>query len=470
MSKNLLYENVASKIESQIKRGVLLAGDRVPSVRVMSETEGVSRSTIVQAYIHLENLGLIEARPQSGFFVKPLAVDEIATIDVKKCKTSAVEVTIPSIVSSVFASTRDKSNVLLGAACPDPQLLPTLKLNRISHKLIRENPDHTAEYGFPPGHEKLRKQIAKLSAKAGIKTAYDQIITTTGAMEALVLALRVCTKPGDSVMIESPTYYGTLLAIEKLGLKAVEVPCSANDGLDLTEVERVLKNQKIDAGLFVVNFSNPMGSVMSDTNKQKLVELFSKNQIPLIEDDIYGDLQFNGPRPKALKSFDNDGWVITCSSFSKTLAPGLHVGWIIPSSRFYEQVENAKFTLTVSTPNLPQMIIAEYLSSGSYDRHIRQLRKLFYLQTQKMIQSICQHFPKETKVSHPKGGFVLWVELPPKVDSVNLHLKALENKICISPGVIFSARGQYKNFIRINCGLMWSKQIEKAIQTLGQLM
>jgi DNA-binding transcriptional MocR family regulator len=287
-------------------------------------------------------------------------------------------------------------------------------------------------------------------------------------MEALNLCLRAVAKPGDIIAIESPAFYGTLQVIESLGMRALEIATDPRDGIMLGALDSALRRQKVKACLFVTNFSNPLGSCMPDGRKKELVELLARREIPLIEDDIYGDLYFGDARPRAAKAYDKKGLVLLCSSFSKTLAPGYRVGWTAPG-RFKPRVESLKFTSSMANATAPQMAIADFLQSGGYDRYLRKMRRILMTQVQQMSAAVGKYFPDGTKVTRPQGGYVLWVELPRSIDSIELYRRALERKISIAPGPIFSPKQRYKNFIRVSCGLPWSEKIDGAVRTLGEL-
>jgi DNA-binding transcriptional MocR family regulator len=468
LGDDLLYEQVAGRIEQMIEKGVLRAGEKIPSVRSMSRQQNVSMSTAFQAYFLLESKGLIESRPRSGFFVRLANKDLPPQPNRTNPPLIAKNVNIDEMVAEVFEAARHPDIVPLGAACPSPAILPVNKLNRITIAILRDYPEHTTEYEFPPGNELLRRRIAQRSFTWGGNLSANDIVITSGCMEALNLCLRAVAKPGDTIVLESPTYYGILQTIQSLGMRALEVATTPNEGLCLEALEKALNNNDIKACLVVTNFNNPMGSCMPTENKKKLVEMLGKRNIPLIEDDLYGELHFGCSRPQNAKAFDKKGLVLLCSSFSKSLAPGYRVGWVVPG-KFKTKVERLKSMTTIATSTLPQMVIAEFLKNGSYERHLNQLRKAFCEQMQATLKAICKYFPEGTKVTRPTGGFVLWVELPKQVDALELHNRALEKKISIAPGPIFSATRKYNNFIRISCGNPWSKEIEVALIELGRL-
>jgi DNA-binding transcriptional MocR family regulator len=467
-SGGYLYEEVVNKIAGMIGQGVLRPGERIPSIRKVSTQLDVSISTVLQAYLRLESRGLIEARPQSGFYVKFRTERLPPEPKVSTPSTAATAVGVGELVSKVLEAARDPEIVPLGAATPSPELLPVRQLNRMMASIGRRRGAIAINYDLPPGNEALRRQIARRSLDWGCHLSLEDIVTTCGGMEALNLCLRAVAKPGDTIVIESPTYYGVLQVIESLGMKALEIATHPREGVDLAALEYAIKRNKVSACIMIPNFNNPLGSCMADKNKKSLVGMLARHRIPLIEDDIYGDLYFGSSRPKTAKAFDREGLVLLCSSFSKNLAPGYRVGWTAPG-RFKTQVERLKFMNTLATATLPQMAIAQFLESGGYDHHLRRLRKSLALQVDRVSLAISRCFPEGTRVTRPLGGFVLWVELPKSVNSVELHGKALREKISIVPGAIFSPKQKYQNFIRLSCGQPWSDRLEHALITLGRL-
>jgi len=462
----LLYEQVAEKIGGLIRDGVLRPGDRLPSLRRTSLQQDVSLTTAAQAYITLENTGLIEARPKSGFFVRFQSM--LPEPGLSRPSASAVLSGSSDIVSRVFTAAMNPKIIPLGAAYPGADLLPVKKLHRTLAAISRSAGKSAISYDMPPGCEPLRREIARRSLDWGTTLPMDEIVTTCGGMEAIVLCLRAVTRPGDVVAVESPTYFGILQAIESLGLKILEIPTHPRDGMDPDALEKALKAHKVAACLAMPNFNNPLGSLMPEAGKERIVSMLAKKEIPLIEDDLNGDLYHGNERPHVARALDKKGLVMLCSSFSKTLAPGYRVGWAA-AGRFHEKVKKLKFTNTLATATLPQLAIAEFLKNGGYDHHLRSLRRMYASQVQRMSRAVAEHFPAGTRITRPAGGFVLWIELPKQVDSLNLHDRALAQNISIAPGPMFSAKNHFRNFVRISCGNPWSGRIEQSIATLGSL-
>ena len=471
-----LYEALAQRIGSLIEHGTLRAGDRVPSVRRVSRQESVSIATAVQAYRVLENRGLIEARPQSGYYVRPRAWQPPAEPGISRPTSRSTKVNVAELVMRVMyspmvqqAQTRPGELCAnFGNARPNPELLPTTALNRCLASVARRHAAAANQCPFPQGEPRLRAEIARRAMDAGCSLSPDDIVVTSGCQEAIYLCLRAVTKPGDTVAIEAPSYFGFLQLIESLGLKACEVPTFPREGVCLDELEKRLDSCRVKACLFTLNYNNPLGSCMPDWKKAALVEMLARRDIPLIEDDVFGDITFQKERPKVAKAFDREGLVLTCDSFGKTLAPGYRVGWVAPG-RYLDRVRELKFITSAGTATLPQLAIADFLADGGYDHHLRKIRRAYSAQLEQFGEAVARFFPAGTKVTRPNGGWVLWVELAPKVDSLELVELALAERITVAPGPVFSATQGFRNFIRLSCGSPWTAHTENALVRLGQL-
>jgi len=464
-----LYLQVAVGIEKMIADDVLKIGDKLPSVRMLSEEYGISMGTAFQAYYHLEGKGLIESRPKSGYYVRfnhrrfPEMPKQIRPEPISH------DVSVKEMISSIYMDIAAPDVINFALAVPDISLLPAAKLNKSVVHALRNSKDHCINYEHTQGNLELRKQIARLAFNWGGKVQPEEVIVTTGCLEAITICLRAVTKPGDTVAVECPTYFGIYQAAESLGLKVVEITSCSINGIELDCVEKAIENYSIKACIVVPNFNNPLGSCMPDENKKKLVDIITKHNIPLIEDDIYGEMYFGKSRPKTCKYFDKKGLVMHCSSLSKSLAPGYRIGWTIPG-KFFEDVRQMKRGLNISSPSLTQAAVAHFLKIGRYEYHLKNLRKALHTQCLRYMQAIIEHFPADTKISRPHGGFVLWLQLNKKINSFKLRAEAMKHNISIVPGRIFSANCNYTHFIRISFGKPWSEDVDYGLMMLGRLI
>jgi DNA-binding transcriptional MocR family regulator len=462
------YAAIASRFARAIEQGTLAPGERLPSVRRLRMDEGVSASTVLQALAQLETSGLIEARPRSGYFVKARSLLPVPRPSTPPAKRASSLDGVSALVAHVYQAAGDPALVHLGSATTSPDLLPTHGLARAMGAVARRSRTGGVEYAYPPGLRSLRRHIALRAVAAGCTLSEDDVVVTSGATEAVQLALLAVASRGSTVAVESPAYYGTLLALEASGLRVLEIPCHPDTGMDLDELEQRLERYRVAAVLAVPTFSNPLGSCMPDAAKARLVRVLSQRSIPLIEDDVFGDLAFGPSRPRPAKAFDTDGTVMYCGSFSKTLAPGFRVGWVAPG-RWRERVELLKFATSVATSTLPQHALAHFLAEGGYDRHLRTLRARLEQSVARIAGAVAASFPPGTCVSRPRGGCFLWVELPPSVDALQLYGRARDAGVVISPGQIFSAAHTHANCIRLSCGGAWSERVEGAVRLVGRL-
>ncbi|MBI4563074.1 MAG: PLP-dependent aminotransferase family protein [Planctomycetes bacterium] len=449
-----------------IEKGVYPAGRRLPSVRALSRRMRVSINTILGAYRWLEIRGFVEARPKSGHFVRarPQGPRPIPA----SLRENPVPVAVHKLIQEIVRNSSVPRLIPLGMAMVDPRLLPLARLNRILSSVARRMPELAHSYADPAGYEPLRTQIARLAADAGAEFGPDEIVVTSGAQEALHLALEVVCRPNDAVAVEVPVYYGVLQAIESLGLRAIEIPADALDGMNLDALRAVLKQYRPRAVVAMPTSHNPLGITMPESKKRELARILAHERVPLIEDDAASGLHFGPVRPSPAKAFDSQGLVMYCSSISKVLSPGLRVGWIA-CGRFRAEVEHRKTFRTSANATMPQLALAEYFEEGAFGRHLRSLRNILAGHVDLMSRAIRRSFPIGTQLSIPSGGFHLWVELPLGVNSLELYQLALRAGITIVPGPVFSPRGRFENHIRLSAG-RWSAKEERAISDLGNLV
>lgn len=462
------YEKIASEIAELIRTGVLKVGQKIPSIRQACQTYNVSPSTIFQAYYLLEDMGFVVAKERSGYFVRAHLVDVLAEPDMVSDAIKITDVNISSLIFSVLHSLRDPDVIPFGSAFPSPSFFPMARLSRSMSRSLRDMSANTVITSMTEGSEALKRQIALRYMINAMVQPIDELVITNGAMEALNFCLQVVTQPGDLVAIEAPAFYATLQALERLKLKAVEIPVHPNTGIDLDILADTLQTLPIKACWFMSSLQNPMGASMEDAQKRDLYTLLKKHQIPLIEDDVYSELYYDKPL-KPIKAFDSDGLVMHCGSFSKCLAPGYRVGWV-SGGRYAEKIKQLKLMTSIS-PSVPaQMAIADYLQNGGYDRYLRKLRYHLKFQQDAMLRAISLYFPKNVKVTKPKGGYFLWVECDKAIDSLTVFKDALAQNISLVPGPIFSASHRFHHCFRLNYGYPWSDQLEGAMKQLGMIL
>lgn len=462
-----LYHQVAEQIHALVRAGTLRPGERVPSVRRLSHQQGVSVSTVLQAYQKLEDTGVIEARPQSGYYVKRQATP-LAEPAPSKPPQRALAVEVNALADAMMAAGLDPKMVSFGSACPAGDMFPLERIRRVLSARARRDRHALGRYGLPPGTEALRRAIARRALEWGCRIDHRNLVITNGCMEALNLCLRAVAKPGDTVALESPTYYGFLQILQALDLRALEIPTDPRSGMSLDALEAALGGHDVKAVLVMPNVSNPVGASMSDATKKRLVQLLAARNVPLVEDHIYGELGYDAGARRAAKCFDRTGNVMLCSSFSKTLAPGLKAGFIEPG-RWRDRIRTLKFVSSGGNSEIVELVVAELLESGGYERSLRQLRRRCEQQVDAARGVIAESFPRGTKVTRPSGGFILWVEMPKACDSIVLFEKLLERSISIAPGPMFSASQRYRNCLRISVGHLWTERTEKALAEVGRM-
>jgi len=464
------YRHLAEEIEEKIMKGTYHPGEKLPSIRKLHGQSNLSISTIYHAYMELESMGLVEARPKSGYFVNPVVLQNLKIPRFKKASFPPKKVRLSAMMNSVISAISNPYLLPLGSTVVDSGLMPFKHFSRILKDLSHDDLKSMISYSLSEGFPELRRQIVLRTVGILEGIAPEDIIITNGCMEAVALSMRAIAQPGDTIAVETPTNFGFLQLLQELGLLVMEVPADPRNGVDLDELENIFRRNRIKACLLIPNFHNPLGALMPDDHKIRLIQLINEYEIFVIEDDISSELHFGRKRPMPLKFFDQKDRVITCSSFSKTLAPGLRIGWVIPGKRLKEKVQNLKAATTVSTSTLDQYLISQYLAEGAFERHLRRLRNTLKKQVFRTALAIQKHFPSGTRLALPDGGTLLWVELPAQVAGLKVYRRALDHHIAIIPGVVCSNSRQFKNFIQISCGSPFTEDVERGIVRLGEIV
>ncbi|MEW6990448.1 PLP-dependent aminotransferase family protein [Colwelliaceae bacterium 6441] len=464
-----LYQQVIDFVERQEKSGALRPGDKLPSLRKLGRQFGISVPTVKQAYVELERQGCISARPQSGYYLKAKQARTLLPMKAKWACCIPTEVSCRSLIERVYDAVHVPDTVALGISNPINAHPPDKALARLMRSVLSRVSEKAVSYGPVNGDAKLRLTLALRYQEQGVDVNHQDMVITNGAQEALSIALQCVAKRGDIIAVESPCYFGLIELIESLGMKALEVYTCTDDGVCISELENVLTQHNVTACLFSTAINNPLGSMMTNEQRQKLVKLLESHDIPLIEDEVYSDLYFTENRPIPAQLYSEKGLVMTCSSFSKTAAPGYRVGWLIPG-KFEESAKRIKRAQSCSTSMLQQWTLTDYLLSGEYDRHLQVLRKTLRYNCERMRALIAQHFPNEVCISMPQGGSVLWIRCRSHVDTSQIFTDAIAEKVSFAPGEIFSPSGKYKNYMRLSFGVKWNENVDKAVATLGKLI
>ncbi|WP_281309875.1 PLP-dependent aminotransferase family protein [Flavobacterium flavigenum] len=467
-NSNYLYLQFADVIEKQIKSGLLSVGDKLPSIREVCAETGYSMSTVSKAYYEIESRSLIESRPQSGYYVSNISARSVPEPTPSSPILTTQNIDREDLIDLVYGNMTNTTVTMFSLGFPSNELLPIAKLNKGMIQAMRQLPNSGTSYEEMQGNVNLRKEIARWSFNWGGTLTEEDIITTPGCVSAISHCLMAVTKPGDTIITESPVYFGVLQLAKSLGLHVMELPTNITTGIELEALKKAISTKKIKACVLMSNFSNPSGSMMPNEHKEEVVRLMELHNIPLIEDDIHGDLYFGSARPTNCKTYDKSGIVMCCSSVSKTLAPGYRVGWVIPG-KFKKEILRTKLYHTISSPTITHEVVGDFLKNGRYENHLRKIRQILNYNCNNYINTILESFPKGTKVSQPQGGFFLWTELDKKIDTAEFYHLAMKHNISIAPGRIFSFQDQFSNCMRLSFGLPWTNELRHSIQTLGKL-
>lgn len=467
MPREVIYQKIARIIEQQIANETLQVGEKLPSIRMVQQIYQVSLNTVKQAFLELEKKSLICSRPKSGYYVAKSFKRNLAIPSISMPRAAQNEQRSEDLIGKVFNSLYDPPAAQFALGLPDKDFLPIAKLNKGIAKIIRSMHASGTAYEPAQGNLNLRRNISKWSFVWDGKLQEEDIVTTSGATNAIFHCMMAVTKPGDSIAVESPLYFGVLQIAQSLGLKVIELPTHPQTGIEIDALKKVLP--KIKACFLIPNFNNPLGSCMPDEHKKEVVRLLRDHNIPLIEDDLYGDIFFGNQRPLPCKAYDEAGMVLWCGSVSKTLAPGYRVGWIAPG-KFKEKIVRQKLVQTLASPVLQEEVVADFMEHGRYDHHLRSLRHALHSNKLLFRNAITSYFPESTKVTKPDGGFVLWLELEKQIDTAALFDLAVKQGINFAPGRMFTLHDQFHNCMRVSFGLKWNAHIDFHLKKLGNIV
>lgn len=463
-----LYQHIAQCLAARLDSGEFPPGSRLPAVRTLAAEFGVNTLTALAAYRQLEQQQRVLARPRAGYFAAlprlPLAAGQAAPLP-----SAAALVDVSRRMSTLLQLGDERIHTQLHMAEAAACLYPAAELARRLQLTLGRQP---ALIGAQlPGAEQRRllAALVRLAGERGLSVAADGIQLTHGITEGISLALRHLTRPGDTVAVETPVYFGLLQTLQGLGLKALEIPCTPEAGLSLEALEFALRHgPAVKCLVCVPNFQNPTGALMPDEHKKRLLALARRHGVTIIEDDVFGDLHYGAARPLPLKAWDRDDEVIYCASFTKSFAPSFRLGWMAAGRHHAALALLCASSTLVSSPLL-QVVLADVLDSGDYARISQHLRQQLASQMTATADAVLRCFPKGTRVRRPAGGVVLWVECTEEVDTMRLLQRALAEGISFAPGIVFSAEPRFHHCLRINCGQPFTPALAAALARLGQL-
>lgn len=462
------YQHLASLLAQRIEQGLYQQGEKLPSVRHLSLEHGVSISTVQQAYLTLENLQLITAQPRSGYFVAPRKMQPPEPAMTRPMQRP-VEVNQWDEILTLLDARSDKATIPFGSGSPDVSQPGLKPLWRELSRVVQHNPEEVLGYDELPGRPEIREQIARLMLDGGAVVGPDDIVITNGCHGALSTGLLAVCKPGDIVAVESPSFHGTMQILRSFDIRAIEIPTDPQTGISLEALELALEQWPIKGIILVPTCNNPLGFIMPDDRKRAVLRLAQRHDIVIFEDDVYGELTYEYPRPRTIKSWDTDGRVLLCSSMSKCLAPGMRIGWIAPG-RYLDRVLHMKYAAAGTNVPAPQMAVAAFIREGHYHRHVRRMRQIYQQRMSEWTCRVRQYFPCGICVTRPRGSFLLWIELPESVDMMCVMRTLRQHKIQVAPGSLFSPSGKYRHCLRLNCALPLTTQNDAALHLMGEII
>ncbi|MGS2717314.1 aminotransferase-like domain-containing protein [Eionea flava] len=475
-----LYEALAETITSQVNSGYFQPGDKLPSIRQMSKDHKVSISTVQEAYRLLEENHIAEVRVKSGYYVMAQQSTAPKLPNISRPNPIPVDVSQWERVIKLLYSQEDSlgdsddsrrshQRILgLGKGTPDVTGKTIQPLLKLMSRLSRNAHINQLTYDSLQGADSLRRQISIMMVQSGCHLHHDDIVITTGCQEALSCSMRAIAKPNDVIAIESPSFYGSMQIIQALSLKALEIPTHPETGISVEALEMALEEWPIKVLQVTPICNNPLGYVMPDENKQRLIALANQYDFAIIEDDIYGDLAYANPRPRSIKSYDTQGRVLYCSSFSKTISPAFRTGWCAPG-RYIEHVKHMKYVSTACGSILQPRAIAEFVANGHYARHIKTMRAHYLRNRDKVMQWVNQYFPDGTRMSYPQGGYLLWIALSDHICTTELNQRLTQHHMSIAPGTLFTASKKFGHCLRINYAQDITGTTEDAIAIIGKI-
>ena len=471
-----LYQQIKTHLQQGILSGSLAPETRLPASRQLARDLGVNRITVETAYSELEADGLIFSRVGSGTYVLPPTPLPLQPIDDLEATWPLWQENVRTVVDEGSRNVA-RDELLKTSQHPHPirfaggtsasHMFPADDFRKVFQTIMRRDGIAALEYGESNGYAPLRSTIAHVLATQGLQAHAENILITAGSQQAISLVSQLLLKPGDTILVESPTYGGALELFRALNYKVVGIPVDKR-GMQVENLERLLQQHHPKLIYTIPNFHNPTGTCLSSSRRRELIILADRYNVPILEDDFVGDLRYDGRTQPSLKALDPGGRVIYASTFSKMLMPGLRVGFLLIEGPVYESLVDFKHVNDLATSTLIQRALEAYVTVGRYQAHLRRSCQLFRKRRDAMVAAINRDLPAEVHFDVPHGGLFLWVRLPDNVSADNLLPLACKEGVDFVPGSRFFQDGvQGKNWMRLNFVVHAPDEIEEGIKRLG---
>jgi GntR family transcriptional regulator/MocR family aminotransferase len=472
-----LYRQIQHFLGEQIRAGALPAETQLPATRELAASLGVSRITVTNAYAELEAEGLIYSQLGSGTFVSPLLESLPTTSEGSIIANDWPPWQQQPLSRGLTSAQQELADLMASVTHPDlisfvggigaVHLFPVDDFRKAIQVVLRRDGSDALDYGDPAGYPPLRATIAHILTSRGIPTHPDNVLITSGAQQALALVAHLLLRPGDVVLVESPTYLGAIALFRSMDVHLQGVPVD-EQGMQVERADGMLRTAR--PKLIYVNptFHNPTGTCMSGHRRRNLIALADRYNVPILEDDIAGDLRYEGRAQPALKALDPGGRVIYVSTFSKVLTPGIRMSAMVAEGPIYERLLGCKQIHDLATSNLLQRALEEYITVGRYQAHLRRACRLYRRRRDAMLKALEQHMPAGTQWQSPQGGLYLWLQLPEGLSAEELYPLAGEEGVSFAPGSRFFPGKRPLSYLRLNCIMNPTEAIEEGIQRLAR--
>lgn len=471
-----LYAQIRDQIRERIISGALTIGERLEPSRELAKRLGVHRTTVSNAYAELEADGLIEGTVGRGTFVSPLASElRRSSAPVRRAhqdvfwQSFLAQEQRDDSLGRLMASALEPGVISFATAHGPDELTPVDLVRRSTDTVLRRDGPKILQYGSSDGYPPLKTYLQARARKDGIPLEADELLITNGCQQSLDLVRHSLVAPGDVVVCENPTYPGLWNIFDSSDVRLIGAPVGP-EGLDLDFLSAVLEQNKVKLILTSPTFQNPTGWTMPLAARKRLLELAAHFQVPIVEDDIYGALRYRGRELPPLKALDTAGLVIYLNSFSKVGFSGLRVGWVAASRRVIDRLRWSKQRADLHTNLLGQAVLEDLGRRGTLDKFIRRICRVYAEKLQVMEGALARHFPPEAVVTHPEGGMVVWVELPPALDAAQLLMKAQDRRVIFAPARYFYFQNPKHNAFRLCFTAVPEEKIDQGVEILGELL